>query len=344
MPKKTLLHILLFTTTCCFAQIGGRYTYQFLNLVSSPRQAALGGKVITNYDYDVSQPLFNPATINNEMDNQLALNYVSYLGGISYGSAAYAYEWDRRIGTFHAGVTYIDYGTFEGRDANGQLTEDFTGNEVALSFGYAKNIPQTDFYVGTNVKLISSKLEQYNSLGGAVDVAGFYRNERLGMNVGLVVRNIGTQFSTYAGLREDLPLSVDLGISQEVPNVPVRWHVTLENLHDWNIAFSNPNRNEFTLDGGVTEEDVGFFQEVLRHTVIGAELFPTKPFNIRLGYNFRRAEELRIVDQRTFSGISAGFGLKMNRIRFNFAHVRYSLAGNTSVFGLMIDFSNRRGY
>jgi hypothetical protein len=55
------------------SQVGGKYTYQFLNLVTSPRQAALGGK-ITIYDDDVNQVNFNPATIN-EMDNHLALNY-----------------------------------------------------------------------------------------------------------------------------------------------------------------------------------------------------------------------------------------------------------------------------
>jgi hypothetical protein len=42
--------------------------------VTSPRQAALGGKTITIYDDDVNQVNFNPATIN-EMDNHLALNY-----------------------------------------------------------------------------------------------------------------------------------------------------------------------------------------------------------------------------------------------------------------------------
>jgi hypothetical protein len=44
-----------------------------LNLVTSPRQA-LGGKVV-QFDDDVNQLHFNPATINAEMDNHLALNY-----------------------------------------------------------------------------------------------------------------------------------------------------------------------------------------------------------------------------------------------------------------------------
>ena len=71
-----------------------------------------------------------------------------------------------------------------------------------------------------------------------------------------------------------------------------------------------------------------------------AELFPDKGFNIRVGYNFRRAEELRILEQRNFSGISVGFGLKINNLKFNYSYSRYTLAANTSLFGLTIDFAN----
>jgi len=61
--------IVLLGMTSLQAQLGGESTYQFLNLISSPRQAALGGKVLTNVDYDVTQALYNPATINLDMDN-----------------------------------------------------------------------------------------------------------------------------------------------------------------------------------------------------------------------------------------------------------------------------------
>jgi hypothetical protein len=54
--------------------------------------------------------------------------------------------------------------------------------------------------------------------------------------------------------------------------------------------------------------------------------------------NFRRAEELRVVDQGNFSGISAGFGLKLNKLKFNYSYSRYTLAGNTSLFCLTINF------
>lgn len=340
MFRKLFTYILLLFCTLSFAQIGGKSVYQFLNLVTSPRQAALGGKVLTIFDYDVNQAMFNPATINPEMDNHLSLNYGTYYGEVTYGTANYAYTYDRHLQTFHAGVNYVNYGTFEGRDENGELTSDFTGSEMALSFGYSYNIPFSDFYIGANGKLISSTLESYHSFGAAVDIGALFIDTRNDVNWALVVRNIGTQITTYADTREKLPLEIMVGVSQEMENVPIRWHLTLENLQQWNIAFSNPARAEGSIDGGETPEKVSVFNNALRHVIVGAELFPKKAFNLRLGYNFRRAEELRLVDQRNFSGISVGFGLRFNKIKFDYSYSRYTLAGNTSLFGLTINFGD----
>ncbi|ARV08731.1 penicillin-binding protein [Winogradskyella sp. PC-19] len=322
-----------------FAQLGGESTYQFLNLVSSPRQAALGGKIITNFDKDVTEALYNPASINSDMHNQAALNFSNYLGGITYGTAAYAYTWDRRIQTFHFGVTYINYGEFDGYDLNGVSTGSFNGNEVALSFGYNYNIPFTDFYVGANAKIITSQLEQYNSIGGALDIGAMYINEDLDFHAALSVRNIGAQFKTYAELNEPLPFEVNLGLSQTLQYIPLRWHVTFENLQQWPIGVSNPARATTDLSGNQTEEKVGFLNNLMRHTILGAELWPDRGFNLRIGYNFRRAEELRILDQRNFSGLSFGVGLKINKMKFSYTHARYTASANSSFFGLQIDLN-----
>ncbi|MEP7094113.1 MAG: type IX secretion system protein PorQ, partial [Flavobacterium sp.] len=238
MLKKFVL-LFLFFVSVSFGQIGGRYTYQFLNLTTSPRQAALGGKAITIYDEDVNQVMFNPATLNADMDNHLAMNYGNYYGEASYGTASYAYTYDRHLQTLYAGISYINYGTFEGYDENGQATSDFSGSEAALAFGYSYNIPNTDIHVGANAKLITSALENYNSFGGALDLGFLFIDERNDVNWALVIRNIGTQFTTYSDTNEKLPLEIIAGVSQELDHVPIRWHLSLENLQQWNIAFSN---------------------------------------------------------------------------------------------------------
>ncbi|NQX86606.1 MAG: type IX secretion system protein PorQ [Flavobacteriaceae bacterium] len=335
--KRILTAIFLLAVFDGFSQIGGASTYQFLNLVSSPRQAALGGKVLTNVDYDVTQALTNPAAINWDMGNQLAVNYSSYLGGINYGTLAYAYNLDRHSQTVHIGATYINYGNFDGYDENGVSTGTFTGNEAALSLGYARQIGYSDFYAGGNLKMITSKLEQYNSLGIAFDVGVMYINTDLEFNATLVVRNAGTQITTYSGTNESLPFEVALGLSQTLENVPLRWHLTFDNLHVWPIGSPNPARITTDLEGNQTQEEVGFFNNVLRHMILGAELFPNKGFNLRFGYNFRRAEELRIEEQRNFSGLAFGVGIKIKKLRFSYTHSRFSGASNPNFFGLQID-------
>ncbi len=319
------------------AQIGGRATYQFLNLISGTKQAALGGRVLTAVDYDPTMALFNPATINLKMNNQLQVNYANYLGDVNYGTAAYAYTWDRHVQTFHGGVTYINYGSFDGFNEQGESTGTFGGSEVAVSLGYAYNIPYSDLYVGANVKFISSRLEQYSSLGTAVDLGLLYYNEDKAIRAALVIRNAGTQLTAYNEVFERLPLEISAGFSNTMRTLPVRLHVTLENLQQWNIAFVNEANAQTDLDGNVIQDEPGFINNALRHTVIGVEFFPETAFEIRLGYNFRRAEELRIEDTRSFSGISAGFSLKVNNMRFSYAHARYTLAGNSSFLGVNID-------
>jgi hypothetical protein len=341
MIKPFLCFVLLLCNTFAFSQIGGQSVYKFLNLVTSPRQAALGGKTITIYDQDVNQALFNPATINPEMDNHMSLNYGSLFGEVTYGTASYAYTYDRHLQTFHAGINYVNYGTFDGYDENGTPTSSFTGSDIALSAGYAYNIPNTEVYLGANAKLINSSLESYNSFGGAIDLGMIYIDRFNGVNYAFVVRNLGTQFTTYAGTQEKLPLEIMAGISQQIENVPIRWHLTLENLQQWDVSFSNPARAENSIDGTSTPEKTSFFNNALRHVIFGAELFPERGFNLRLGYNFRRSEELRLLEQRNFSGISVGFGLKMGRIKFDYSYSRYTLAANTSLFGLTINFQEQ---
>lgn len=337
--KRYLSFFFYFVMFSCMAQLGGEHTYQFLNLTTNPRQAALGGQLFAAYDDDVFVPLWNPAAINETMDKKLAVSYVDYLGDVSYGSAAYAYTVDRRVQTYHFGVSFVDYGKFIGADEYGNLTNEFTGKELAFSFGYAKNIAWTDFYFGGNVKLISSKLESYTSFGAAVDLGLTYRNEDLDFNASLLVRNLGVQFKAYENLKESLPLDISLGLSQQLEHVPIRWYYTLENVQKWNIIFSNTAREQQTLGGSMISEKTGFVKNILNHSILGLELFPQKGFNVRLSYNFRRSNELKILEQRSFSGFSMGFGMKFNKVHFNYAYSKFNNVSNASFFSLTIDLN-----
>ena len=332
----------LFILLCFFevnSQIAGESTYQFLNISSSPRQLGLGGKEITLYDFDVNQPSINPASLNSRMDNNLSINFSNYFSDINYGTAAYAYTFNNRGNRLHFGLSYIDYGNFSGYDDQGNPTNDFTGKESAFSIGYSTKIQRLPVYIGSNIRFITSSLEQYNSIGISADLGILYVNTEIDLNVGLVIRNFGTQLKAYDEIYEKLPFEIDIGVSQLLENAPLRWYLTFENFQKWNIGLSNPSRLTTDLDGDITEEKVTFVNNIFRHLIIGAELFPESVFNIRLGYNFKRGEELKIIDQSNFSGVSFGFGMKFNKLRINYTYAKFSSAANTSFIGLQLNLN-----
>lgn len=333
---KTLIVIGLLNTTM-YSQVGSDYTYRFLNLPSSPLQASLGGKNFTNQQ-QVNQAFLNPALINKEMDNQLAVNFSKVYGVANYGSAGYSKTFQSNKNIF-IGANYINYGDLEGYDQFGNATGSFSGNEVALVVGSSYQLDQSNWYIGANVKFVFSNMESYNSIGTGLDLGVLYKDDITGWDIAFSTRNLGGQLKTYNGHREKMPIDVAIAISKQLENVPLRWHVTIDNLQQWDLSTANPNRGKTTIEGIVEEEKVGFFNNALRHVILGIELFPDKKISARLGYNFRKGEELKIVDHRHFAGFTAGIGFKTNRIRFDYSYGRQTVAANTSMFGVVINMN-----
>jgi hypothetical protein len=335
--KKLALLLFLFSINM-FSQVGGESIYNFLNLTGSAKQAALGGNVLTLLN-DVNQPIWNPSTINQELDGKLGVNYLNFLGDINYLSAAYAFMPNRHVGTFHVGVNYLSYGTFIGADEGGIETGEFKAFDLAISAGYAYNFKRSDFFIGSNVKLINSVIDNYSSFGFAFDLGLLYYNEYNPFRATLVLRNMGYQVTAYDNVREKLPFQIDLGVSYKLENVPIRLHLTVANLQKWNLAVSNPSNSLTDFDGNTTEERITWFNNTMRHATIAAELFPESVINLMLGYNFRRGSELSLNNARTFAGFTAGFGINFRKFSFIYGFSKYSPASNTSTFSLQINLN-----
>jgi len=334
MKKIVLLFLLI--PLCLFSQVGGESIYNFLNLSSSARQAALGGKVYTLLG-DVNQPFWNPATINEKMNGNLAVNYLNYLADLNMGSASYAFKINDKIGTIQTGINYINYGEFVGANEDGDETGNFKAFDLAYSIGYSKQISNTNLYLGVNIKFINSVIENYSSFGFGADLAMLYRSEEAPLVLTLVFRNLGHQITAYDEIKEKLPFQIDLGASYELQNVPITWFFSLDNLQKWDISVSNPSNSTTDIDGEMTDEEISFLNNAIRHFTLGMELFSKNNFNIQLGYNFRRSKELALVDKRTYAGLTAGFGIKWKKIKFNYAFSKYHPVSNSSTFSLQIN-------
>jgi hypothetical protein len=331
--RSLLLLFAFFGVLQSNAQIGGERTYTFLELVSSPRHAALGGFTTTLSDLNIDSGMVNPALVSNRSKGQFSLNVEPYFAGINRGTAAYVLGL-RNQKALLVDVKYIHYGSFDARNELGEQTGTFTGSEVALGLSYAHYFLAPNLHVGIRASVISSKLEQYHSWGWSADLGVYYQSLQNRMRYALVFQNMGTQITTYVEVYEPLPFNIHFGISNQLEHLPLRWHFGMQQLQRWDLAYVNPNQVQLDLNGNPQDQSVNFLKELSRHVVFGAEMFPDRAFSFQIGYNFLRAAEMKVLDQRSFSGLSLGFGINIRKFRFQFSHTRYTVAGNSNFFGL----------
>ena len=78
----------------------------------------------------------------------------------------------------------------------------------------------------------------------------------------------------------------------------------------------------------------------MRHIVIGGELILTKNFNIRLGYNYQRRQEMKVDTKLSTIGFSWGFGFKISKFRFNYSRSAYHLVGSPNYITMTTNLSD----
>ncbi len=326
------------------AQIGGQHIYQFLNLSPSARVSALGGSYISVRDDDINLAYVNPAVLNPEIDKHIAINSNFYFTGtgIMNGYAAYARHIKSLETTFHAAMQFINYGQFDLTDVNSNIIGNFNAGEYALVLGASRNYTDKISY-GVNLKLISSQLESYNSFGIVLDLGGLYYNPEKDFGIGLVLKNIGTQLSSYVeGNPEPLPFDMQLGISKKLQYLPFRFSVTLHHLHQWNITYDDPSLEDDTIFLGDTSDDTStnlFVNNLFRHFIFAGEFLFGENENLRFqfGYNHLRRAELSINDIRSLAGFNFGLGVKVKRFRIEYGRAIYHIAGGTNHFSIILN-------
>ena len=338
----TLL-LLLLNANLVFAQSGGTGAYSFLNLTNSARIASIGGNFLPVRDNDVTTALTNPAVISPEMNNSLAFSFINFMAA-NYGYVMFAHSFNK-AGNFAAAMQFVNYGSITGADASGTITGTFKASDYALNIGWGRAL-SPHFNIGANAKLIYSSLETYRSFGIAVDVAGTYTSTDDIFNAALIFRNIGYMIIPYtAGNHEPLPFQIQVGLSEKLRHIPVRFYQLFSDLQKWDLSYTDPNNPSNQADPitGQTQSKSGisqFADNFMRHVVLGGEITIAKVFAIRLGYNYRDRQEMKLYGKTGLAGFSLGFGLRIKM--FNISYTRASIqAGglNPNYFTLAVNLS-----
>lgn len=332
---------LLIALAPAHAQLGGSTVFRVLDIPGSARVSALGGSPVAVYDNDINLGLFNPGLLNASMAKQAALSYLPYVDGINIGYAAYAHYLDSSAITLSGGVQYVDYGSFTRRDETGADEGEFRAGEYVVQVGAGRAIDSV-FSIGVNLKFITSHLDTYTATGWAADIGGVYVKKALGLTVAATLRNIGTVTSGYTGTKEKLPFQAQVAATYKFRHAPFRLGLSLDNLQQGDLTYEDPNvvQQIDPTTGEAIVDKVTNVEKAMLHLVPNAEILLSRNFMVRLGYNFRKRQELAMDAKPGLSGVSLGIGLRVSKLHVSYSYAQFNPAGASNTFTLALRFAD----
>lgn len=291
--------------------------YNFLRIPVSAHAAALGGENVSLIEDDASLALSNPALLSSVSHQTVSFGYMNYMSGTSMYTANYTHVLNDKA-TIGGAVHYLNYGSMAETDYNGQETGTFSPSDLTIeglfSYTLANNIVG-----GIGAKFIYSKIGDYTSTAAAIDLGINYYNPEADFSASFAVKNLGGQLSAYDEEFEDLPIDIILGVSQRIHNTPFRVHATFCDLNHWDYAF-------------------------LRHLNIGTDVILAPQFYLAVGYNLKRAHDMKILtadgddDSSHGAGLTLGGGLLLDRFKLNIAYGKYHVASSSLMFNASFNF------
>lgn len=339
--KKYLLLFLWLPLVCgssLRAQIAGLDALTVLDLSSSARTAGLGMDYLSVAAPDLNLGLDNPSLIDYFGHACWAMNYTNLFAGANFGSLAYGRHFQPIKGDFLFALRFNSYGSFDRYDETETQQGTFFAADYMLSVGYGLHI-DSSISIGVNFKPIFSQYERYKALAIALDVCGTYQTPSRNFSLTLMGRNFGAQLLTFNGTTEQLPFELSMAVSYKVSNAPFRLYGQLSELQKWDLRYNDPLNPLITYDpytGTYSQES--WIHRALdqsgRHLVIGVEFDMKKVFFLRLGYNYRQAQEIQGTQNLNFSGFSFGVGLHKKRFCFDYAHRNYHLGQGLNYLSL----------
>ena len=310
MKKTILVFLLAMSSFLAFAQ-ESQTEYNFLKIPLSAHAAALGGENISIIENDPSLIFSNPALAASVSDLTIGLNYMNYMKGANYMGASFVKVTAEKT-TIAFAAQYMNYGKMKEYDANKTEIGTFSASEMAIEAILAYDLAN-NLVGGITGKFISSNIGQYNSLAAGVDLGLNYFNPEKEWSLSIVAKNLGGQIKAYEEDFGRMPFDLQLGVSKTFEALPVRASATLVDMTHYNYRFAN-------------------------HICLGADLLLSSNIWLGIGYNFRKADEMKIGTGDNQSahgaGLSLGAGINLERFKLNLAYGKYHASTSSIIVNL----------
>ena len=269
--------------------------FEFLRTFVGARPSAMAGAFVA-IPGDIHDLVYNPAGLAALETRQGTLTYLNHLVDFQSGFLAYAQPFSK--GTVAVGLHFFDFGQFEGKNENNHDTREFGATSFTFMLSYSRQAVK-NLAIGGNAKFIHFQIDNFTETAIAADLGIILSIPSENVNIGLGVFNLGTTTSAFIQTKDDLPLSIQLGVSKKLAHLPLMVSGAL-------VKFKNDG-----LD----------FR-------IGGEFSLTEQLFLRLGYDSVGQDQKVDTSKDRLAGISLGLGLKVNTFNVDYSFSSFGEVGS----------------
>lgn len=232
-PKKLTLAVLLITlfTLPVAIQAISEATMMFLAIEPGSRANGMGNAYVAVAE-DAYAGWWNPAATAFNRKTQFAGMHTNWLEGSGVNDMFYEYlGWNQHfddIGNLGLNVVWMDYGSQEQTDEQGNSLGSFSSNEFAISAIYSSEIVAEKIGLGLGFKFLYSNLgpgtgateadSKGKTLSYAFDLGSKFKNTFLpGLDFAVVMQNIGPDVTYINDEQKDpLPMTFRAGVAYKI--------------------------------------------------------------------------------------------------------------------------------
>lgn len=336
--RNIALSAVMLLTTAAHAADGST-AYNFLNITSSSKVYGLGGVNISLVDDDLGIVDQNPALLGSEMDNQILLDYMHYLGGSNFAGLRYARQAGDH-GAWSAAIRYFGYGSMKETLPDGSAIGTFSPKDLSFSGAYSHDITER-LRGGIDLKMIYSSYADYTAFAISTDLGINYYDSDRDLSLSAVVANLGGQVKRFNDSYDRLPFDIRLGWSQSFGSFPVRFSITAWNLTKWHLPFTETGDGSDSAEPKIKDS---FSSNLFRHLVFGADLISNPNFYLGIGYNYKTRTDMSTYSRSFLSGFSLAGGIRVKSFNVGVAFAQPHSGATTLMLNLSCninDFLNK---
>lgn len=313
----------------------GSSAYQYLNITSSTRIYGLGGVNITAVEDELSVTDQNPALLGPEMDNQILVDYMRYLGESNFAGVRYAHAIGER-GAWSGGIRYFGYGKMQGYDEFGNAIGSFSPSDINFNGSFSYDITDR-LRGGITLKMLFSSYEDYSAFAIGTDLGINYYDPDHDVSLSAVVANLGGQLKRFNTRYDRLPIDVRLGVAKMFTGLPIRFSITAWQLTKWQLPYYETG--DGTSDEPFKIKD-SFMSNLFRHLIFGVDFIPSDRFYVALGYNYKTRTDMSTYSRSFVSGFSLAAGLNLRRFNVGVALAQPHSGATTLMFNLNLNLND----